>query len=215
MQFLANIINYTFPQTCFLCGDLAVKPLCTACLQELPYLEIAIKSNKSFKYVNHAYAVFDYVYPVNRLIQHAKFHNNFVILHFFGSLMAQQLDFEQTPDVIIPVPLHIKRLRERGYNQSLELAKMMRNQLKLPLNYSYCQRIRYTTPQVRLNSKQRLTNLIDAFEVKHWPAEWKHVLLVDDVLTTGSTVEEISKALSAVGVEQITVWCCAARFANN
>ncbi|WP_353570043.1 ComF family protein [Candidatus Albibeggiatoa sp. nov. BB20] len=178
-------------------------------------MDISIQSARAFKHVHHAYAVFDYVYPVNRLIQSAKFYNNLVVLHYLGSLMAQHLDFEQIPDVIIPVPLHIKRLRQRGYNQSVELAKMVRNKLKLPLNYSHCQRIRYTVPQVGLNGKARLTNLADAFAIKQWPTEWEHVLLIDDVLTTGTTVDEISKVLKSVGVKQITVWCCAARFTNE
>jgi ComF family protein len=206
---LSLLLNQLFPQNCFLCGDIATKPLCMACLQELPYLEYPI--DKPFQHISHVHAIFDYEYPVTHLIQSAKFNNNLIILNFLGSLMAQHLDFDQVPDVIIPVPLHIKRLRERGYNQSLELAKMIRKKLKLPLDYHHCQRIRYTTPQVKLDGKTRLTNLAGAFEIKNWCENWKHVLLIDDVLTTGSTVNEISKMLNLAGVEQITVWCCAAR----
>lgn len=208
---LNQLFNHIFPQTCFLCGALASKPLCPACLQELPYVDVPLQNTRVFRHIQQADVVFNYLYPVNKLIQHAKFNHNLVLLHFFGTLMGQHLDFEQTPDVMMPVPLHIKRLRERGYNQSLELAKMIQKQLKLPLDYTYCQRTRHTTPQAQLNAKQRLTNVIDAFEVKQLPKHWKHILLIDDVLTTGTTVDEISKALMAAGAERITVWCCAVR----
>ncbi len=214
-NFLSQQFNKLFPQTCFLCGALTSNPLCAGCLGDLPYLDTPLHSIKTFGHLNQAYALFEYDYPVNYLIQHAKFNSNLVILHFLGTLMAKHLNFEYTPDVIMPVPLHYKRLRSRGYNQSLQLAQKIRFQLNLPLDYTHCQRIRNTTPQAKLDNKARLTNLIDAFVVKPLPANWKHILLVDDVLTTGSTVDEISKTLLAAGAEYITVWCCAARFIRD
>ena len=211
----SRLFNQLFPQNCFLCGDMTNQPVCHACIQDLPYLDSPIKDSKVLQHIDYAEAVFSYEYPVNKLIQAAKFNHNLAVLHFLGYLMATHLDFEYQPDVIIPVPLHTRRLRERGYNQSLELAKQIRKPLVIPLNYTTCQRIRYTKPQARLDGQARLTNVNDAFAIHNLPPNWKHVLLIDDVLTTGSTVEEISYTLKQAGIERVTVWCCADRSEQN
>jgi ComF family protein len=158
-------------------------------------------------------AIFRYDYPVNKLIQVAKFHHNLAILKWLGEIMGDNMShrryLKERPDVLIPVPLHPKRLRERGYNQSLELAKRIAKSTGIPVNYTASERCRYTKPQISLSANKRRTNLIGAFRVRQIEPHWKHLVLVDDVVTTGATVRELAKIFLQAGVSRVDVWCCA------
>ncbi len=123
--------------------------------------------------------------------------------------MAQQLTTEPHPNVLIPVPLHTKRLRERGYNQSQELAKCIAKQTDIPLDYKACKRIKHTPPQITLSGQQRQTNIVGAFQIVRLPKNWQHIVLIDDVMTTGSTVKELALVFKDAGVPKVDVWCCA------
>jgi len=112
------------------------------------------------------------------------------------------------PECIIPVPLHKHRLHERGFNQALELARLIARQLKVPLNYSLCRREKATPFQSGLSARQRKQNLRNAFNVIQTPA-YNHVAIFDDVVTTGSTVNELARQLKEEGVEIIEVWAIA------
>jgi ComF family protein len=112
------------------------------------------------------------------------------------------------PELIIPVPLHEKRLKERGYNQSLEIARPIARQLKIPLAISVCDRIKHTPPQSSLSKYERQQNLHGAFSI-HRTIPVKHVVIFDDVVTTGSTVVELGKILHQAGIERVDVWCVA------
>ncbi|MCK5524579.1 MAG: ComF family protein [Thiomargarita sp.] len=159
----------------------------------------------------HTQAVFEYIYPVNILIVEAKFNQNLAVLNFLGDLMGQLITIEPRPDVLIPVPLHPKRLRQRGYNQSLELAKCITKQTGIPLDYKSAQRIKNTQPQTSLaNSQQRQENLKGAFQVTR-NQNWQHIVLIDDVMTTGSTVKELALVFKKIGVKRVDVWCCVRR----
>jgi ComF family protein len=145
------------------------------------------------------------------LIPPAKFSQNLVILNLLGKLMAEHLTIEPRPDVLIPVPLHSKRLRERGYNQSLELAKRITKQTGIPLNNKACKRIKNTLPQTSLSAEQRQSNLVGAFSVIRLKPVWQHIVLIDDVMTTGATVKELASVWLEAGVQRVDVWCCARR----
>ena len=112
------------------------------------------------------------------------------------------------PELIVPVPLHEKRLIQRGYNQSLLLAKILSHHLKVPLSHQDCQRIKNTTAQSSLKEKARKKNLKQAFTLKAQPAI-EHIALVDDVITTGATLNELSKVYKNAGVKRIDIWICA------
>ncbi len=210
----SHLISFVLPQSCFLCGDNSTDCLCPACLAELPYhnsLEsIAFKAEEPPKIIQ-VQAVFSYIYPIDKLIIAAKFHQNLAVLNLLGYLMAQHLTIENRPDVLIPVPLHSKRLRERGYNQSLELAKRIKKKTGIPLAYKTCKRIKETLPQTSLSTQQRQSNIVDAFQVLELKKEWRHIVLIDDVMTTGATVKELAKVLLKMGVQRVDVWCCARR----
>ncbi len=117
----------------------------------------------------------------------------------------------EIPDVIIPVPLHRKRLRKRGYNQALEIARIFSKQLGCDLSYQSVFRNRDTSVQMDLPAKQRYKNVKGAFSINKEACELtnKHVCIVDDVMTTGNTVNEVAKCLRKVGAERIDVWCVA------
>jgi len=218
-----QIINCLFPQPCFLCGDINTQAICTACLNDLPYLQttciycgadlpisdVCGDCTAQPPIFNQAKALFSYSYPVNILIQAAKFQKNFAILKMLGDLMGQHFKHEKQPDVLIPIPLHFNRLHERGYNQSLEMAKCIALHTNIDVDNKVCQRIKDTPHQVKLSAKERRRNLKGAFRVKNLPAQWQHIVLIDDVITTGSTVNELAKVLFNAGVQRVDVWCCA------
>ena len=151
-----------------------------------------------------------YAAPLKQLITQLKFHGDLT----FASLLSQSFlnslkpRVNNKPDCIIPVPLHRQRLQERGFNQALELARIIARQLNIPLDYSLCLRSKVTPYQSGLSAKQRKQNLKNAFKVTR-PHSYKHVVIFDDVVTTGTTVNELAKQLKLSGVETIEVWAIA------
>jgi len=112
------------------------------------------------------------------------------------------------PEVIMPVPLHDTRLIERGYNQALELAQLWSRRLEIPLERRALARVRQTSSQSGLSAAQRESNLRGAFGYAP-RREYRHVALADDIVTTGSTANEICKMLHRAGVEYVEVWALA------
>lgn len=109
-------------------------------------------------------------------------------------------------DLIVPVPLHKTRLKERGFNQSLLLSRALAKVCGLPIDYINLKRTRATSPQINLKGKDRITNVKGAFAVKNnAPFKGKGILLIDDVYTTGATVSECCKVLKKAGAEDINV----------
>lgn len=129
-----------------------------------------------------------------------------------GTLLAEKISFqyqtEKLPDVIIPVPLHRSRQYERGFNQAIESARPISKRLNIPIEYKRCKRLVNTAAQSKLPANQRANNVKNAF-VAHQDLAYKHIALLDDVMTTGHTLIEMSRALYYVGVKRIDVWCCA------
>jgi ComF family protein len=110
--------------------------------------------------------------------------------------------------LLTPVPLHPGRVRERGYNQSLEIARVLARRLDLPLAPRLVRRLRATPPQVGLDPIQRRRNVRGAFALAG-DVEGRHVVIVDDVLTTGCTASEIARCLRRGGAESVGVWVIA------
>jgi ComF family protein len=139
-----------------------------------------------------------------------KYKSSVVIAHGLGLLLAQHINDCRLslPDQIIPMPLHPGRLAGRGYNQSLEITRPLARTLDIPLNIKACKRIRATQAQSELPAQKRKHNVRKAFEVVA-RMEGKHVAIVDDVMTTGCTVNELARTLVAAGVERVDVWVCA------
>ncbi len=132
----------------------------------------------------------------------------------YGRLLAQLLadhlaeGTESWPQLILPVPLHKSRLRERGYNQSLEIAHLLGKRLDIPIEYQKLQRHLNTNHQSDLNITDRQKNIKSAFSLLK-PLNVRRVAVVDDVITTGETVAEISRLLKRSGVQQVDIWALA------
>ena len=127
---------------------------------------------------------------------------------FFGEQMAKYLGSfirSVSPDGIVPVPLHPKRLRKRGYNQAKELADVLGAHLGLPVYDKILSRVKYTAPLRRQISKERQNNLKKAFLVKQNDVKLKTIILIDDIYTTGATVDEAAMALREGGAENVYV----------
>lgn len=170
--------------------------LCGRCLQRPPAFDACV-------------APFRYAFPVDRMIQGLKYRHELVYGRIFGQLLARHLSRRETrPELVIPVPLGVARYRERGFNQARELAMPVCEALGLKLSSRIVTRRRETQEQAALDRKERLTNTRHAFALS-MPLVARHVAIVDDVVTTGSTANEISKVLRAAGAEWIEVWAVA------
>lgn len=153
-------------------------------------------------------ALFHYAPPVDELIQQLKFGQGLHLARLFAGLLAERLADAPRPDCILPVPLHPRRQRERGFNQALEIARPLARRLGCRVDAVCCVRARATPPQARLSAAQRRRNLRDAFVLTR-PLPGRHIALLDDVMTTGSTLAAIAGLLRRAGAERIDVWVCA------
>jgi len=147
---------------------------------------------------------------VDRLILGLKYSHQLSNARVLGGYLAERLTAlaEPLPDAIIPVPLHRSRLRERGYNQSLELARPIARRLQRPLRPRAVQRIRATAPQTRLKHSERQKNVHNAFQVVE-KLDGLRFAVIDDVMTSGHTVNALAKCLRRAGAKEVVVWVVA------
>lgn len=147
--------------------------------------------------------------PFNRLIGEFKFRHKLHLAAPLSRLFREQLaDNPSLPDLIVPMPLHPLRLRERGFNQSLELARALASMLDLEIDLRSCRRVRATPPQSGLDEVARRKNLRGAFVVDS-RLRGRHIALFDDVVTTGATITAASRALLRAGAGRVDVWALA------
>ncbi len=176
-------------------GDMP-SALCGQCLQRKPNFDLA-------------WSPFIYAQPLEWMIHQLKFNAKLAFGRVLGNLAVQHLpDWLEKPDCIIPVPLHPRRLRERGFNQSLELAKGIAGHLHIEISTGCCSRPVYTQPQTGKDAKQRKRNIKGAFLFNN-QEQYRHVAIFDDVITTGSTVSELARIIKKSGVPRVDVWSIA------
>lgn len=197
---LADLPRVAHP--CFQCGQplpaaAAAQTRCGACQKRPPAFDRCI-------------APLAYAGPVPLLVAGLKFHQRLAAGRLLGELLARHLlaREEPMPELILPIPLHRQRLRRRGFNQALELALPLSRRLGLPLDRRSCLRQRATEPQTALDLAQRRRNLRRAFTLTG-PLPARHIALVDDVVTTGSTSSELARLLKRAGAERVEVWAAA------
>lgn len=154
-------------------------------------------------------AVFVYGFPLDRLVPRFKFHRDLAAGRLMADLMAGALASAPRPDALVPVPLHGRRLRQRGYDQALELARAVGRRLDLPVLDTALLRSRDTAPQSEQDAQARRRNLRGAFSVRPGAALPAHVALIDDVMTTGATLHAATRALLRAGVARVDGWVCA------
>jgi ComF family protein len=161
---------------------------CGACLSQMPAYD-------------HVCAPYTYAFPVDALVQGLKYRSLLAIAPLFGHAIAESLD--ERPDVLIPMPLAGARLRERGFNQSQEIARHLARASGIPLLAHACRRVRDTPPQTALPWKERAKNIRRAF-VCDADLGGRHVAIVDDVMTTGATLNELARNLKKAGAARVS-----------
>lgn len=152
-----------------------------------------------------ASALFCYEFPIDRLVAALKYHGRLALADCFGTLLAERCPPDRHIDLLLPVPLHERRLRQRGYHQTALLAGVMSRQLAIPADRHGLRRVRDTAMQKTLNPQARLDNLRDAFVWQGQDLTGRHILLIDDVMTTGATLHAICPMLLAAGAATIDV----------
>lgn len=216
---------WLFPPRCLVCAEAGLPgwDLCAACKVGLPYslasccrcaLPLALADDARIcgacrqgnSPLNEVRAAFIYAAPVDGLLRRFKFHQDLAAGRLLVSLMRARLAQAERPAVMVAVPLHRSRLRQRGYDQALELARPLSQALGVPL-WQGLQRVRATAPQSELDAVARRRNLQAAFAVAG-PVPG-HVVLVDDVMTTGATLQAAASALRRAGVGRVDAWVCA------
>ena len=220
---LKSLLNIILPDVCPLCEQSEQQGLlCKACRAELdglwitgpicvvcglPFVSLAASDHTCGKCLKHdmpfieARSAFEYSGCLREAIHRFKYNERFILARPFGRMLTlSAAAFSIKPDIAVPVPLHKKRLRLRGFNQSLLLARAVSKGLSVGLDYLSLRRTRETAPQIELNTDERQKNVAGAFEVINPPAfKGKNILLVDDVFTTGATVRECAKVLKKAG----------------
>jgi ComF family protein len=224
----ANLVRLLPAQPCLLCGSLTRDGIwCRACAAALPRLhrphcpQCALPTPlgercghcmKRAPHFDRTVAAFAYAFPIDKLIQAFKYNERLLLADALADELAQRVEI--LPDCIVPMPLHPARLRERGFNQSAELARRIATQTDRPLLLHACQRVRDTLPQSTLTWKARRGNMRRAFTCSAEVAG-KHVAVVDDVMTSGASMNELAQALRRAGAREISVWVVARTLVKN
>ncbi len=220
---------------CLLCGkaDSGRLGICYACTQALPHNLLACRRCAlpipdtsqaqlcgqclaSPPFCSQAQVPYIYAAPLDGLITALKFRQQLHCARLLGGLLAQHLQehLQPYPECIVPVPLHPSRLRQRGYNQALELAQPLSQSLGIRLEKTLVQRVRQTRPQTELKLASRAANLHQAFRLKR-SVNYRHIALVDDVITSGHTVNALAYEFLKQGVEKVEVWAIARAIYRN
>ena len=217
-----RLLGYLFPPRCVLCGRPGQWPchdLCVACEGSLPVLsggDLGCKVSSTDSHggppCDRSFAVCAYAPPVDTLIQALKYGGQLAIGRVLGRLLARHawnFGLQLDVDCLLPAPLHPRRYAERGFNQSAEIARFAAGARALPVAPGLAVRRSDTRPQVGLAPPDRHANLQGAFTAGQGPVRGRRIVIVDDVITTGSTVAELARALKQAGAATVDVWCVA------
>ena len=215
---MRETIAKLFGGTCFVCRGAARAVLCEACDAELPRLAQPLCPRCALEspggavcgrcladppHYDATLAALAYEFPADVLIHALKFRGELALAPFLGSLLKS----DETVDCIVPVPLSRERLRERGYNQAVELARAT----GLPIELDLCTKTRSTAPQINLPLEERRRNVRGAFQCER-SLIGRTVAVVDDVMTTGATLDELASTLKAAGASRVVNWVVARTF---
>lgn len=211
------LTGWLAPHACFVCGATgAGAPVCAACDDELPRLGAACpvcatptldarvcgRCLREPPAYDTTVAVFAYRLPVDRMVQALKYRHRLALAAYFARLMAEAPLPDRCFDVILPMPLHRTRLRERGFNQAVELARPLARAWGVPLELARVERVSNGAPQASLPWKARRLNMRGAFGCRGSLAGMK-VLVIDDVMTTGATLDALALLLKRQGATRV------------
>lgn len=221
-----RLARLLLPPRCLLCGEPGAdgRDLCRDCAEALPWNRHACprcalplpqsepvcgECLRRPPPLARAHAACVYGFPFDRLVPRFKFHHDLAAGRLMAELLGESLADLARPQAIVPIPLHASRLRKRGYDQALELAKPVARELGIPLLADALLRVRPTSPQSELDAEARQRNLRHAFAARPGVALPGHVALIDDVMTTGATLNAAAKVLLRAGVTRVDAWVCA------
>lgn len=217
---------FLFRGSCFLCRGEAADLLCEQCDADLPRLagafcpRCALPSPASAvcgrcltqaPQYDATIAALAYAFPADVLVQALKFRGELALAPLFAKLLMEKLTGSKTMNFILPVPLSARRLRERGYNQALEIARHVARSTGVPVAQELCERTRDTPAQMDLPMAQRAKNVRGAFQCPRLLAGAK-IAVLDDVMTTGATLDEIAATLKRAGAARVENWVVARTF---
>ena len=226
-----KILNLLMPHTCVVCNfrSLCSRDLCDICYAELPWLtdrcyqcglplQLGLESircsacSENRPPYSRFCGLFEYQPPITSWITKLKFGHKLNYGALLGQLLLEQLPQwycnNSLPEVVIPMPLHYKRLWQRGFNQIHEILRPLQQSRKINIEFNLCQRIKDTKPQLKGGRGYRNQNLRGAFALGK-PIKYHHIAIIDDVMTTGSTMRAISELFFKANVSEIDLWCIA------
>ncbi len=221
-----QFLSLLFPRRCPVCGEIVLprgelicpacvgkltlvrQPVCMTCGKELEserqeYCVDCMRHPKTFR---HNFALLRYDDVTRRSMAAIKYKNKREYLDFYGEAMARRFGRQLLrirPDALVPVPVHRSRLRSRGFNQAQLLAERIGRRLDIPVCPQALIRTKKTLPQKKLSSAERLENIRKAFAPGILPEKTRRVVLIDDIYTTGSTLEACARVLRSMGVEEV------------
>ena len=219
-----SLLNWILPPVCAGCGRTGsnfcatcianvtkvTQKLCMRCGAVAPNLGIVCSNCRTaHSALDKFYAATIFTGPIRPTIHAFKYQNRYGLAESLAGLMASAWPATEQYDMLIPVPLHPERKEKRGYNQAEELARHLQKSLSIPMVTDGLFRVRSTRQQVGLNKRQRNRNVMRAFEAVSQRVDGKHILLIDDVCTTGSTLLASAEALSRAGASIISAYCLA------
>ncbi len=217
---LQSFVSLYFPKSCLACsGSLYTFEvhLCAECEANLPAARLAhrVFQNPLTELLRQRFSVFAALSAyrfegegaVRKMLHTIKYANGEALAHWIGVQLGQAWKKSEAPlpDVLIPVPLHPKKLRLRGFNQSERIAKGIQTVLNIPVNEKYLLRNTYQHSQTRLGRMQRWENIGNSFGLAEHPQSYEHIALVDDMITTGSTLESCALALKCKRLSILSV----------
>jgi ComF family protein len=207
---LLKIAAHSLGQDCVLCGSNSRGPLvCADCDRRFrrcaPEEAQDLAAALAF---DDALAVFDYRFPVDRLIHRFKFAGDLAVGRWLAHELARSVLALPAPDLLVAPPLTAASLRARGFNQAIEIAKVVGRAVGARVDFTALVKVRDTAPQPALSARERRANLRGAFACRRCFAG-EHVAIVDDVLTTGATADALAHVLRQAGAGRISAWSVA------
>jgi ComF family protein len=204
--------GWLLPPRCVLCDGRGQPPLldlCATCEKSLPPADPLVQPGPAP--LHSSCAPFEYGHPLDHLVHALKYRGQLAVGRVLGSLLGRRMaavGLGRAADVLVPVPLHRSRHLARGFNQSVEIARWVSRQTGSPVDATLAERRRCTLPQVGLHERDRATNVRNAF-VAAAGVRGRRVVVIDDVITTGSTLQALATALLAAGAVEVDAWCVA------
>lgn len=178
------------------------------CASPTPLAEVCGSCLKHPPHFDATYAAFAYAFPIDALLRALKYQGQLAIADLASAYLAQHLANAAAPDLIVPMPLHPQRLQERGFNQAIEIARIVSRRIGVSCAPDAAVRTRMTEPQAALPLGKRASNIWNAF-VCTAEVEGKHIAIVDDVMTSGASLNELAKTLKTAGAAKVECWVVA------